>query len=345
MRLSGLLRNIAGSGLASKPVTVKKVSDGSTVASTTTDGSGAWSVDLTMNPAGRLYWESTDGSTTRRSSSAAIGTFGGGSLYDLAYLIQGLGDGVLSGVLNAFATSATGTRSVSVESGVAAVKGILCSNPAAVTVAGTANATGSTRIDTLVIEVTRLGQTEEGKSEFKIVAGTTVAPTLTQSASLWQFPLANLSLPNGGTSYTVTDTRSYFALGAGSRNPVVTDIARVTSGSGNISNTTLTDFPSLGTTVTLVNGVVYDLDLWGSVLVSPGGAAATVTCSTYVAGTDASQMSVTGNVTQPLVYAQTLQGVQGTGAAVSCGVKLAKSSGSSPTAGIGCTIVRAIPRW
>ena len=76
MRLSGLLRNIAGSGLASKPVTVKKVSDGSTVASTTTDGSGAWSVDLTMNPAGRLYWESTDGATTRRSSSAAIGTFG-----------------------------------------------------------------------------------------------------------------------------------------------------------------------------------------------------------------------------------------------------------------------------
>ena len=251
MRLSGLLRNTAGSGLASKPVTVKKVSDGSTVASTTTDGSGAWSVDLTMNPAGRLYWESTDGATTRRSSSAAIGTFGGGSLYDLAYLIQGLGDGVLTGVLNAFATSATGTRSVSVGSGVAAVKGILCSNPAAVTVAGTANATGSTRIDTLVIEVTRLGQTEEGKSEFKIVAGTTVAPTLTQSASLWQFPLANLSLPNGGTSYTVTDTRAYFALGAGARNPVVTGIARVTSGSGNIPNTSLTDFPSLGASVTL----------------------------------------------------------------------------------------------
>ena len=44
MRLSGLLRNTAGSGLASKPVTVKKVSDGSTVASTTTDGGGAWSV-------------------------------------------------------------------------------------------------------------------------------------------------------------------------------------------------------------------------------------------------------------------------------------------------------------
>lgn len=348
-KLFGFLRALPGAaGVSGQTATLRETAGGTSVATDTTDANGFYDFTLNGNPYGRLSVTATDGTTTRRTDSRALGMAGALSLYELAHVFTGLGDGVIAGHANTLAVAATGTRQVAVNTGAALVKGIpfvnyASSSPAA---AGSANASGATRLDALVIEVTRLGQTEEGKAVLRIVEGTASEPALTQTAALWQHKLARLSLANGGASYTVTDQRQYLLAAGVTREDVKTGVARITSTADNtISSTTGADIAALNVALALDPGVVYDIvaRAWLVCKTTSG----VVSIAPYIDGT--ANMAVYLGYDQGgysgLANWHVLAGVVGTGAAVNCGLYAKKSaSGATARHATGSLLVVAYPR-
>jgi hypothetical protein len=100
---------------------------------------------------------------------------------------------------------------VLVSSGAAMVQGIWYYNDSALSVPLASNASGSTRIDVIVLEADYTGQTVR----IAVVQGTPGAgfPTITQSAgSIWQVPIAYITLASGFTTIPatlITDLRQY----------------------------------------------------------------------------------------------------------------------------------------
>lgn len=121
--------------------------------------------------------------------------------------------GVMRGVLEELAVQAASPAdtTVRVQTGAAFVQGIWYLNNADLTVNIASNASGSTRIDIVVLEADYTAQTVR----IDVVQGTPAAglPALTQSAgSIWQIPLAYLTLASGFTtipSTVITDLRHY----------------------------------------------------------------------------------------------------------------------------------------
>lgn len=121
--------------------------------------------------------------------------------------------GVMRGVLEELAVQAAtpADTTVRVQTGAALVQGIWYLNDADLTVSIAANASGSTRIDIVVLEADYTAQTVR----VDVVQGTPAAgvPALTQSAgTIWQIPLAYLTLASGFTSIAssaITDMRHY----------------------------------------------------------------------------------------------------------------------------------------
>lgn len=330
-----------GAALAGRTVSVYRHADDALLDTATTDSTGLWSVEFDWPP-GPLYWECADGGITRRGSSKARGLLGYASAGEFAYALQGLGNGVIAGL----DVTATGTRQVSVAAGSLLVKGITGhpSNATSPASAGVVNGTGSDRIDTLVVEVTPPGQAEEGKMELKIVQGTTSAPALTQSDALWQFPLADLTLEDGGTTYTVEDRRVFLLEPlALERAPTLHATATVNS-AATVSATTPTDATAFNASVTLLEGVTYDVDARASLTASAsaGRVGATLYLGAGQTGTEALSPEAGSNAPLFAVHART---VVGTGAPLSCGVLLRKTS-SPATASVagGTLLVRAVPR-
>lgn len=121
--------------------------------------------------------------------------------------------GVIRGVLEELEVVANSPAdtTVIIEPGSALVQGIFFLNNADKSVAIASNASGSTRIDIIVLEADYTAQTVR----IDVVQGTPGAgvPALTQSAgSIWQNPLAYLTLASGYTSIPqslITDWRNY----------------------------------------------------------------------------------------------------------------------------------------
>lgn len=120
--------------------------------------------------------------------------------------------GVLRGVDNELAVTASSPAdtNVNVGTGAAHVDGAWAYNNASKTVAIAANASGSTRIDIIVLVMDTTAQT----ISVAVVQGTPAAglPSLTQTALIYQIPLAYLTLASGFTSITsamITDMREY----------------------------------------------------------------------------------------------------------------------------------------
>lgn len=121
--------------------------------------------------------------------------------------------GVIRGVLEELEVVANSPAdtTVIVEPGSALVKGIFFLNDADKSVAISSNASGSTRQDIIVLEADYTAQTVR----IDVVQGTPGAgvPALTQSAgSIWQIPLAILTLASGFTTIPqslITDWREY----------------------------------------------------------------------------------------------------------------------------------------
>jgi hypothetical protein len=190
-----------GAGTSGATVTIKRESDDTTITTATTDADGFFQKSLSatattgansylLHP-GPYYTEVTIGSYTRRHSSRSLGTAGPLHIPAQLFLNRAMGTGIVSSPGSSL-------------------------NTWAVTVLITANASGNPRIDTIVLEVVPQGEATEGKVTLKVVDGTAaaspVAPTLTQSTALWQFPLADVAVANGAATISqgnITDRRDY----------------------------------------------------------------------------------------------------------------------------------------
>lgn len=357
MKLQDVFRSVPG-GAPVSGATVKlyRHSNNSEITfspAITTNNSGVWTMTLDMNP-GPVYWEATDGTTTRRGSSRAYGMAGPLPLYELVYVLQALGDGVVDGALNEFAVSAGSGRVANIASGAALVQGIpvVAYSQQSVTL-DTAD-TSHPRIDTVVIEVTPAGQSEEGKSEIKLVKGTPAAspaaPTLTQSSSVWQHPLADVRINAGSASITSVTSRRVFLLAPGTltRNPTVQQTAIYsTTTDQTISSTSGQSLNAPVASATLLDGVVYDVVVRGWLLVK--GTGTNVSINTYVTsgGVTTSGTAITTGPTGEYVGLSVVQTmtIVGSGQSISCGISARKiTSGGTAVYRSGNLLVQAIPR-
>ncbi len=168
------------------------------------DGQWSFQADGCVGPHSWANAAPYDGKT-RRQSSRAGGMMGAVQVLELPYLLGAIGSGVSANVLNALLPAAGAGLTVTVGTGAALVKEIGYVNYVLDTLTFVAPVANS-RIDTIVIEVARLGQLDEGRSELKVIAGTPaaapVAPVLTQTAAVWQLPIADVrtTFGSGGSS-------------------------------------------------------------------------------------------------------------------------------------------------
>lgn len=145
--------------------------------------------------------------------------------------------GVFRGVLEELEVVANSPAdtTVIVEPGSALVQGIFYLNDADKSVSIASNASGSTRIDIIVLEADYAAQTVR----IDVVQGTPAAgvPALTQSVgSIWQIPLAYLTLASGYTSIPqtlITDWREYANI-PGAMGIDITNSSGLTLENGNV---------------------------------------------------------------------------------------------------------------
>lgn len=300
---------------------------------------------------GPYYHEVEKDGVKRVASSKVGGSVGPINLLELVRPLRAMGTGVVAGDMDGLAVTAPGGMKVRVGTGACVVDGIPTANYVAdaaddLTVA--ANASGSTRIDRVVVRVHRAGTAEEGKSFPFLLAGTpgAGAPALKRDAATWDLALAQVTVVNGAAAIStgnVADDRTYLLTGSILRNPRVTGSARTF---GNLSYSQLqNDIVPLNVSVVLVSGVVYDIVARSDVLVyAPGGFF--VAQAPYIDGTanrapDLGHTS-TNFLNIPNGHTRTMTGA---GAAVACGVLLTLTSGSGATTiGLSTLFVDAVPR-
>jgi hypothetical protein len=344
----------AATGIA---YTVKLALDDSTLASGTTDSAGQLTYTPNLSP-GPHYVTSTDTAPTpdavRVVSSQSSGSGGAYSLAEVPMALRVLGNGVIDGYLNEIACTDPGTsKNIAYGTGAALIKGV----PAVISTAGTyavttATDATNTKACYLCLELTGIGQTEEGKVVMKDVCGSAAAspalPSLTQTEATYQYPLYTFILGVTGATAansitSLTDVRTFIP----GRNPVVSSIVRRTDPTSEATTTSTTgaDATSLTTTVTLVSGVVYDLQARCFLLTKISDAAQTAQVAVYLTSTSEISSYVTTNSTSyvGLANAHSLGSATGSGAAVSAGVRI-KCSGGTMTYSVGMLEVIAVPR-
>jgi hypothetical protein len=343
----------AATGMA---YSVKLHLDDSDLDTGTTDSAGQATYEVNLSP-GPHYFTGTDDAPTpdavRVVSSQSTGSGGAYSLAELPLVLRALGTGVIDGYLNELACTDPGTsKNIAYNTGAALIGGIPCvvSTGGTYAVAASQDATNP-KACYLVLEVTNIGETEEGKSVLMDYCGAAAAspslPSLT-SATTTRYPLYTFTLGNSGASAAnsitnLTDVRTFIP----GRNPVVPSIVRRTDPTSEATTTSTTgaDATSLTTTPTLLNGVVYDLQARCFLLCKISDAAQTAQVSVYLNGTSNLATYVTTNSTSyvGLANAYDLLEVTGSGGTISCGVRI-KVSGGTMTYSVGLLEVIAVPR-
>lgn len=202
-----------GTAVASNAVTLKKHVDDSTVDSGTTDAAGLYEYTADGSP-GPLYEQSTVGSTTKKRSGKSTGQVGTWWLADHPKQMRSLGMGVVPNYTDVntsngemTVTAGTGLQ-VKVDEGLFFIDGDVYNCTAQTNLSVTANSSGSTRIDRIIVRYTREGQTEEGKCVLMMLDGTPGAgtpPALTNDSTKKEFSLAQLSVVNGAASFSSSD--------------------------------------------------------------------------------------------------------------------------------------------
>lgn len=219
-KIIDFIRNIpAGTGVNAVSVSIKKHSDNSTLTTLTSDSTGRYTYNADGSP-GPIYASASTGDRVRVRSGRATGQIGTWFGSDVPVALRALGDGVIKGYTDPETTAGdmavspgTGLQ-VLVAEGALLVDGHVyrCSAQTALTIS--ANTSGSTRIDRIVVEFTREGQTEEGKCVLKVSEGTPSAgaPAVLNSNATRQVSLATVTVANGASSVSsgnITDTRPY----------------------------------------------------------------------------------------------------------------------------------------
>lgn len=99
---------------------------------------------------------------------------------------------------------AVASSNVELKIGAAIVRGTAYLNDATLTLAIAANASGNARIDTVVLRKDYTAQTIRAVVRQGTPAASPVPPTLTQTASTWEIPIADVAVANGFS--TITDS-------------------------------------------------------------------------------------------------------------------------------------------
>lgn len=359
MKITPIIRTYPGGLKASgKAYTVKKEADGSTLGSGTTDSDGKFTYTQNLSP-GPTYWTATDTSTdpdsVRVGSSISTGTGGAYSLAEVPIALRVLGNGIIRGYLNEMACTDPGTaKKISYGTGAAIVNGI----PTVIHTAGDYTATTSTDATNtkacyLVLEVTGLGEPEEGKVVMKDVCGSAAAspslPGLTQTEATYQFPLYTFILGVTGATAansitTLTSVRTFAStnptvLAAARReNPLVVNGVTTTTGA-------TAGWTDGSTSTTLADGVTYDISAYVAVLCK-AGAGETISIAPFINGTSNVATYISTNVSTDYVLLSNhyaLSGVVGTGAAITNGLRI-KVSGGTGSYLTGSILFTAVPR-
>lgn len=188
--------------------------DNSLVATTTTSGGWA-SFTMDGNP-GPHYIRCLYNSEVQVVSSRATGVSSVTDIANLPLFIRSFVDGYVGDVLGELAVTASGSAmNVTVAGGAAYVRGVLYDQRASknLTIAAPDS---QPRIDRIVVEVVPPGggTVTEGRSRLVVKTGTPasspVAPSLTQTDALWEFPLAQVRVNPSVAAITnavVTDER------------------------------------------------------------------------------------------------------------------------------------------
>lgn len=220
MQLRGILTTVPDSLPVPNdtPGEIRLLSDDGLVANiSTTDG--WWEYAQNGNP-GPIVVNWDYAGVVKNQYSKIMGPTGPIDIGGLPLIMRVFSNGVISGLGGEMAVTATGlAMAVNVAAGGSLVQGILYDQLVAGSVTVEAAHATLARIDTLVIEVVPSGAGEdiEGRSELVMVKGTAaatpVAPTLTQTASLYQYALADVAV---GAAVTVigsdkVTTRSGYA--------------------------------------------------------------------------------------------------------------------------------------
>jgi len=220
-KIVGYYRNVpGGTGVNGVTMSWKKKVDDSVVATDATaadaygdNGEFSFAVDGSPGPS---YITGTSGSETKVRDSRETGYAGTWFPAEHPYYDYAVGDGVMNGIDNSCAVDAPGGMNIRVATGQILNKGHLYRCTAATTVAITAADATHPRIDRVVCRLTRIGETQEGKLELAVVAGTPAAspsaPAATQSSATWEITLATVAVAAGAASITngnITDAREY----------------------------------------------------------------------------------------------------------------------------------------
>jgi hypothetical protein len=346
----------AGAASSGIPYTVKLHLDDSTLASGNTDASGQATYTPNLSP-GPHYITATDTAPTpdavRVMSSKSYGSGGAYSLAELPIILRALGTGVLRNYLNTCAVTYDGAGlDLDTNTGAMLALGI----PAVI------NTSVNTAISAALRDATNpkqcywcavftgIGQAEEGKVVLSPVCGTAAAspslPALTQSETTYQFPLATFRLPNtGSTTLTqVTDVRAYLQT----RNPTLSGIASRANPAIENTTTSTTGVDAItavgSETVTLVNGVIYDIQARGFLVCKISAAPFQAQIAVYINGVGniSGFISTTNTTYISLSNAHALTMV-GTGAAITCGIRV-KVTGGTMTYQAGQIEIVATPR-
>ncbi len=179
---------------------------------TTTAADGSWTISRDFHPGKfKVKIDDSANGVTRWISSGDSVMMGANSSYDFNYVLASLGDGVLDGVGNEFTTTPS-SLTCTVQSGAGLVKGIIANAGSSTALVHDAHQ-ANPRKDRIVLRVTRLGQTDEGKSEVAIIKGTAAAsptlPALTQSSSVWEMELYEVAVPATSGALVLTDRRVF----------------------------------------------------------------------------------------------------------------------------------------
>jgi hypothetical protein len=200
------------------PGEIRLLADDSLVATVeTTDGWYEYTQNGNPGPF-RVFFDYAD--VIKNQYSKITGPSGPTDIGNLPLIFRAFSNGIIDGLSGEIVVSSTGSSmTLNVAAGAGLVQGILYDQLVAGTL-GPVEAAHATlaRIDTVAIEVVPPGAGEdiEGRSELVIIKGTAaaspVAPTLTQTASLYQMALYDVLVGAAVTvigSDKLTDRRSF----------------------------------------------------------------------------------------------------------------------------------------
>jgi len=216
MKITDVIRDRPGGlPMAGVAVSVKRKRDGLTLATPVTDANGEFTYEVNGSPGAVVYEAVVAAGSNKKHSSVSVGPAGALQLAEVDRVLRAFPDGVVEGVDSAMTVVPATGLNVTVGTGSALVRGRIHTQYTTLGVGIPAPDVTNPRIDLIVLRATVSG-VDDGMTEIARLAGTPaatpVAPTVTQSATIWEIPLGQVRVNPGASTIVagdITDVRPY----------------------------------------------------------------------------------------------------------------------------------------